>query len=96
MAEPKYRGAYLKIRKAWVHAVRTGSIDCHEPICLQELGGRGRRLAPYAPFDLSHAKNGSILGPSHPGCNRSEGATRGNESRAPRFLQLRPPHQIGL
>lgn len=88
MAEPKYRGAYLAIRKAWLSAVRTGTVLCHEPVCLEENDGRGRILAPFARFDLSHASDGSVLGPSHPRCNRSEGARRGNKARASRFLRL--------
>ena len=84
MAHPKYRGAYLAIRKAWAPVVARGEATCHEPICLMPQ----RPIAPGTRWDLSHAPDGSILGPSHPLCNRSEGGKRGRAKQSARFLTL--------
>jgi hypothetical protein len=85
MAASKYTGAYLAIRKAWAPVVARGEAQCHEPVCLMPT----RAIAPGSRWDLCHDTTGSrILGPGHRKCNRSEGATRGNKTRAPRFLTL--------
>lgn len=85
MADPKYRGTYLAIRRAWAQVVARGEAECHEPICLMPT----RRIAPGSKWHLSHDPTGTIiLGPSHAGCNTSEGAIRGNAARADRFLKL--------
>lgn len=85
MAEAKYRGVYLAIRKAWAPVVARGEAQCHEPICLKPT----RHIAPGSRWHLSHDTTGTrIIGPSHMKCNTSEGAVRGNAARASRFLRL--------
>lgn len=84
MADPRYRGTYLAIRKAWDPVVARGDASCHEPICLMPA----RRITPGTRWDLSHGPDGSILGPSHPLCNRSEGGKRGRAKQERRFLKL--------
>ena len=85
MAKPKYTGPYLAIRKAWAPVVARGDGTCHETICLMAT----RAITPGSSWDLAHDPTGTqILGPAHRRCNRSEGATRGNQARASRFLTL--------
>lgn len=81
----KYGPTYKAIRRAWTAVVARGEASCHEPLCLMP----SRAIHPGSRWDLSHDPTGTrILGPSHRGCNRSEGATRGNAARAQRFLKL--------
>lgn len=85
MAKAKYTGMYREIRRAWAGVVAAGEATCHEPICLMPT----RHIVPGSRWHLSHDPTGTtILGPSHAKCNTSEGATRGNKSRASRFLRL--------
>lgn len=85
MAATKYSGTYLAIRKAWAPVVARGEATCHEPICLMPT----RAIAPGSRWHLSHDPTGTmILGPSHMRCNTSEAATRGNKTRASRFLVI--------
>lgn len=81
----KYSGTYLAIRKAWAPVVARGEATCHEPTCLMPT----RTITPGSRWDLCHDTTGTrILGPGHAKCNRSEAATRGNKTRASRFLKL--------
>ena len=85
MAAPKYSGYYLAIRKAWAPVIARGEGRCHETICLMPT----RTITPGSKWDLCHDTTGTtIIGPGHRRCNRSEGATRGNQARATRFLTL--------
>lgn len=81
----KYGGTYQAIRRAWAPIVARGEASCHEPICLMP----SRAITAGTRWDLAHDTTGTcILGPAHPKCNRSEGATRGNRARTPRYLRL--------
>lgn len=65
MAEAKYRGAYLALRRAWSSVVARGEARCAEPICLMPT----RHIPPGSKWDLSHDPTGTvILGPSHRSC----------------------------
>jgi hypothetical protein len=56
--------AYRRARGGWVAPVAAGEVSCH--LC-------GRLIV--GPFDLDHVRGGGgVLHPSHPSCNRSEGA----------------------
>lgn len=85
MADAKYSGTYLAIRRAWAPVVARGEATCHEPVCLMPT----RVINPGSKWDLCHDTTGTqILGPGHRKCNRSEGAIRGNAKRPNRFLSL--------
>lgn len=59
---------------------------CAELVCLEELDGRTRWMPPGTEswqWHLAHDRRnpGHYLGPAHPRCNLSEGASHGNRTR---------------
>jgi hypothetical protein len=72
--------SHKRERRRWLPVVARGDAYCSEPVCLMS----DRWLDPSQPWDLSHdhAAGYGYLGPSHPACNRAEGAARGNRQRA--------------
>jgi len=49
-----------------------------------------RWIQPGTPWDLAHGPTrDTYLGPAHAACNRSEGATRGNLTRATILTRIR-------
>lgn len=84
MSDQRYRYAHQQERKRWQRVVDRGEAHCAEPICLMA----DRWIAPGTPWDVSHDPSGTVtIGPSHRGCNRSEGASRGNRMRG---VQISP------
>ena len=72
---PEYRAAYQDIRKAQAAGQW---LICVQPVCLHPT----RDIAPNQAIDVAHDDSGTvILGPAHRRCNRSDGATRGNQMR---------------
>lgn len=72
--------AHKRERKRWAPIVASGQGWCAEPVCKMP----SRWLDPTQAWDLSHNhQHGGYLGPSHPACNRAEGARRGNRARRP-------------
>jgi hypothetical protein len=68
MSAPRYRWQHQKIREAMLPAA-CGKV-CH--LC-------GRLMLPGQLLDLDHALDGqSYRGMTHRGCNRRDGAIRGN------------------
>lgn len=66
-------------RERWRPTVDAGYALCHAATCLED----SRAITPGTPWDLGHTPDRSAwTGPEHRGCNRSEGATRGNKARA--------------
>jgi hypothetical protein len=66
----RYGAAHRAERARWRPVVAAGGCRCVH--C-------GLRINPMEPWDLDHAPDGvSYNGPSHRGCNRSEGAQRSN------------------
>lgn len=58
--------------------VESGQAYCTEPACLMQT----RWIQPGSPWDLAHGDTrDTYRGPAHARCNRSEGATRGNQTR---------------
>ncbi len=82
MADQRYTTpAYRKAKREANTAQARGEwLTCHETICRYPT----RDIAPTQGNDIAHDETGTtILGPAHPRCNRSEGATRGNRERGP-------------
>jgi shikimate kinase len=74
----RYGRDYQTERKAWAPIVDAGRALCSEPVCLMQT----REIAAGSAWDLSHDPTGEhVIGPSHPPCNRSEAARRGNAMR---------------
>jgi hypothetical protein len=66
--------------------VDAGQGICQETICLKP----SRWIPPGTPWDLAHDHiNGGYRGPAHRGCNRSEGARRGNRQRVTQWPRSR-------
>jgi len=65
MAAPVYRSpAYRRARAGWSVRVAAGGVTCH--LCSRLIVGA---------FDLDHVRGApDVLAPTHPGCNRAEGA----------------------
>lgn len=86
MARSQYNDpTYKALRRSWAGVIARGQGTCHETICLMD----SRTIAPGEPWDMCHDPTGKrLLGPGHRKCNRSEGATRGNNARTNRFLRL--------
>lgn len=84
---PKYGATHKQERKQWASAMqRNGGWNCSERVCYEP-----QRWIPWgAPWDLAHApQDAGYLGPSHPRCNRIEGARRqARTARTPRQWQL--------
>jgi hypothetical protein len=57
--DPTYGGA----RRGWAARVAAGGVVCW--LCNREIVGA---------FDLDRARGAGVLAPTHPGCNRAEGA----------------------
>jgi hypothetical protein len=69
MSNP-YDHKHRAVRDQYRPTVDAGQAWCAEPVCKQA----NRWIQPGTPWDLSHDRaNGGYLGPSHAGCNRSEG-----------------------
>lgn len=76
--ERGYDHAHRKERARWQPVVDRGEATCHAVICLE----LSRWIEPGTPWDLGHTPDRSAwTGPEHARCNRSEGATRGNQQR---------------
>jgi hypothetical protein len=57
---------YLRARQGWAARVAAGGVICH--LC-------GKAIGAGQPFDLDHVRDSvGTLAPTHPTCNRSEGA----------------------
>ena len=66
--------AHKRARKAWQAEVDTGQAQCTR--CFDYIH-------PGQLWDLDHTDDRTdYLGPAHRGCNRSAGATKGNQGRA--------------
>lgn len=79
VSAPRYRHAHQQQRERMRPDVEAGRAFCVEPICLMP----DRWIQPGTAWDVSHDPTGTVtLGPSHARCNRSEGASRGNRTRA--------------
>lgn len=76
-----YGHAHRATRETYRPDVEAGLARCAEIICLK----RTRWISPTEPWDLAHDRaTGGYLGPAHEQCNRSEGATYGNDKRKSR------------
>jgi hypothetical protein len=89
MTTPKYATRqHRELRKQWACVIAAGGGWCAEAVCLMP----SRFIAPGEPWDLAHDATGTwYLGASHPACNRSEGASRGNRMRGKRLGPRRWP-----
>lgn len=68
-----YGAAHKRARARWRNLVLTGQATCS--LC-------GQPLEPHLPWDLDHLPGtDQYRGPSHPSCNRADGARRGNAMR---------------
>jgi len=86
MVKPQHRTPeHRQARKDLSLVVARGDAWCVEPVCLEELDGRGRWIPSDTPgtgWNVSHDPTGAvILGPSHTRCNTSEGASRRQRER---------------
>jgi hypothetical protein len=71
---PEHRAAKAQYRKD----IDEGNGWCAEPVCKMA----SRFIPPGSRFHASHDPSGTrYIGPSHPACNTSEGASRGNRAR---------------
>lgn len=88
MTSPRYATRqHREQRRKWRAIVDRGEGWCCEPVCLEP----SRFIPPGARFDVSHDPSGLVyLGASHPRCNRSEGAARGNRNRGTSVLSPEP------
>lgn len=79
MPKAKYGRAHQLERERWVkYLAKHDAVDCHAIDCLAPT----RTIYNGDPWDLGHNPSGSAwTGPEHPGCNRTEGAIRGNRAR---------------
>jgi hypothetical protein len=70
--ERGYGAAHQAEKARWQPTIDQGEARCAEPICLMP----SRVIQPGPDWDLAHDRvNGGYLGPAHPKCNRTEGAT---------------------
>lgn len=75
-----YGGRHQKLRAQVRQLVDAGEAYCTEPVCLEY----DRWIEPGSAWDLAHDRDagpGMYRGPAHRRCNRSEGATYGNQGR---------------
>lgn len=76
MAKAKYGPAHQRERAKWKQVVDAGEANC----CLC-----GKWIAPGSLWDLDHLPGtGLYRGAACRGCNRSDGAARGNRARVKR------------
>jgi len=74
-----YGSRHRRIRQQYARMVAAGRAQCSEVVCVMHT----RWIQPGTPWDLAHgATRDTYRGPAHAACNRSEGATRGNLTRA--------------
>ena len=74
-----YGSRHRRLRQLYARMVAVGRAQCSEVVCLMPT----RWIQPGTPWDLAHGPTrDTYLGPAHAACNRSEGATRGNRTRA--------------
>lgn len=67
-----YGAAHQAERARWQPTIDRGEGRCAELICLMPT----RVIQPGRRWDLAHDRTtGGYLGPAHPKCNRTEGAT---------------------
>lgn len=68
-----YGYVHKRERAQWKPKVERGEVPCAK--C-------GRAIQPDEPWDLGHTPDRTAwTGPEHANCNRSDGATRGNQKR---------------
>lgn len=73
MPKPQYGYAHQQERARWKKQVDAGLVHC--ALC-------GAWLDPSQPWDLDHEPGTEgYRGPACRGCNRADGATRGNQAR---------------
>ncbi len=74
-----YGSKHRRLRQQYAPMVAAGRAQCAEVVCIMPT----RWIQPGTPWDLAHGTTcDTYRGPAHAACNRSEGATRGNLTRA--------------
>lgn len=71
-----YGRQHQALRAMWRPIVESGEAQCHQAVCIMPT----RSIAADAPWDLGHNRERTAyIGPTHPACNRAEGALRGRD-----------------